>query len=285
MSRFTLKGFSRKQINIPAQGPVHFLAYNESRHYLAIAIGHEVLVRRETRDGIGFVRLPEPEAELCDYESTKDRKLRPRGIHFHNAGTELIVAYLNHGVTCYDLDTLGMTWQILPKPDGLRIGSSAISADAEALLLHNIQEGLYMYRIGQTRPSRVFTIDDAANNKYALPVLFLHHNTAVVSGAEDGKVRIRQTTGEEFQTLYHDNDIIQALACFQGRENHNYIATGTTRKGQKTYIRIWRAAITSSEPQSEFGSVVNTIVVRAMQPGHMFSLSSYMYIPSHTVLP
>jgi hypothetical protein len=84
-------------------------------------------------------------------------------------------------------------------------GSSAISADAEALLLHNIQEGLYMYRIGQTRPSRVFTIDDAANNKYALPVLFLHHNTAVVSGAEDGKVRIRQTTGEEFQTLYHDS--------------------------------------------------------------------------------
>jgi len=84
-------------------------------------------------------------------------------------------------------------------------GSSAIAAGAEALLLHNIQEGLYMYRIGKTRPSRVFTIDDAANNRYALPVLFLHHDTAVVSGTDDGKVRIRQTTGEEFQTLYHDS--------------------------------------------------------------------------------
>jgi hypothetical protein len=61
-----------------------------------------------------------------------------------------------------------------------------------------------MYRIGQTQSSRVFTIDDVANNKYAHPVPFPHHNT-VVSGSKDGKVLIRQTTGEEFQTLYHDS--------------------------------------------------------------------------------
>jgi hypothetical protein len=112
-----------------------------------------------------------------------------------------------------------MIWQILPKPDGLRMNVSQLirrcrrflnqySRFAVApLLFLQIQEGLYMYLIGQTRPSRVFTIDDAAHNKYALPVLFLHHNTAIISGAEDGKVRIRQTMGQEFQTLYHDSTL------------------------------------------------------------------------------
>ena len=100
-----------------------------------------------------------------------------------------------------------MTWQILPKPDGLRMNVSQLirrcrrflnqySRFAVApLLFLQIQDGLYMYLIGQTRPSRVFTIDDAA------------HNTAIISGAEDGKVRIRQTMGQEFQTLYHDSTL------------------------------------------------------------------------------
>jgi hypothetical protein len=43
-----------------------------------------------------IVSLPAPTNDVAD--DNNDTRVRPRGVHFMNSGTRLVVSYLNHGV-------------------------------------------------------------------------------------------------------------------------------------------------------------------------------------------
>lgn len=86
-------------------------------------------------------------------------------------------------------------------------GSSALSPDGSLLVVHNLEDGLDLYRLkkrGISSPT-TFKLDDHGDKNYPVSVAFLHDGQGVISGAQAGNVCVWETTsGDQFQVLGHE---------------------------------------------------------------------------------
>ncbi|KAH7902971.1 WD40-repeat-containing domain protein [Hygrophoropsis aurantiaca] len=245
MSDFSVARFTGRPIKLGVKGSVHCLDFEPLNRVLAVGIANEVRIAREMTSShsekiyAGNSKIAPPGFSLA--EGTEDRRVRPRRVHFFEGGQKLIVTYLNHGIIAWDLSTGSQIWRIPPFKGAPQIASSALCLNINALVVQTLQGNLLYYRLGRGIPTRKFPFTENSAHNYPLTVSFLQQGRAIVCGSNNGNVHIWRTiTGEIFQVLTHNNDIVQAVAtCDQG--SFSLIATASALKGQKTYINLWRA--------------------------------------------
>ncbi|KAG2742160.1 WD40 repeat-like protein, partial [Suillus brevipes Sb2] len=231
-----IDSFSRKDFDLGADGPVHCLEYDPYTRYFALGIGHHVYVAQDSAaSGLGVsFKLPQPPEEFTG-DNDQPKPVRARGLHFHPKGTTsmLIVSYLHHGVIAWDMQRMTCLWRIWPR-DAPLIGSSASCTEMKALVVQTMHKGLFMYLIGGNRPSRGFTVPGKLNEKgRPLQVRFLEGGSKVICGSNVGEVRMWDTSsGEVFQNLPHGSTFDKIFY---------YVAAASSKKGQDSYIQIWRA--------------------------------------------
>ncbi|KAH7905835.1 WD40-repeat-containing domain protein [Hygrophoropsis aurantiaca] len=229
-------------LNLGFEGPVHCLDFNKSTNCLAVGIGHVVRALKEKPDGDydGCIEFPNPRDPTPINSFTNERTICPRALHFYDHGRLLIVTYLNHGVVAWDVDKIVQVWCINPPFEAQQLGSSSLCTQTNVLVVHSLYAGIHMYCLDRQKAVRAFTCETESVRRHILSVSFIHNGNAIVSGAEAGNVCIWQTQhGNLLQVLEHGDDLIQAVAAFQN--SIRYIATGSALKGQRNYIKIWRA--------------------------------------------
>ena len=102
-------------IGIGLHTPIYALDYDPVTDTVAVAVGSEVQVAAKLSTSTAFLDsydthltgtlgtyatsavIPEPPSTQLAPESA-DMRLRPRSVHFVGKGSQLIVAYLNHGI-------------------------------------------------------------------------------------------------------------------------------------------------------------------------------------------
>ncbi|KAH9931483.1 WD40-repeat-containing domain protein [Fomitopsis serialis] len=249
---FSMAHYGVYDINLGVRSHIYCLDFHPSSCLLAAGVGPEVHMTREisrNQYACASMRLPEPAANT----DMDDPRYRAVALKFNEAGGQLIVTYLSHGIVCWDISTRQSIWRLVPPTTDYAIGHSAISPDYRQIVVHNFQDGLQQYAIkGKESPHPMlkYLFDTHSDSKLALQVAFLHHGRAVISGTSTGRVCIWETaSGDYFQQLPHDGDTIVAVTGCQ-RGEFSYVATGAASKGAETYIKIWRAKIAGlSTPQ------------------------------------
>ncbi|KAI0323606.1 WD40 repeat-like protein [Cubamyces sp. BRFM 1775] len=257
-------------IHLGARNTVHCLTYEATSGRLAIGMGEEVHVTRERMPNqyVGDTVLPPPpESPDMDKLPDSERRLRPVALQFHDEGAALIVAYLAHGISCWDTSTTEQRWHI-PMPSAKpnmsvlcslisslfyltlhSSGGAAISPDGRNIAVYNLVDGLDIYGlVAQKRPKAKLTckLESSMQTRHRLQVAYIHRGRGIVCGTTDGRICIWESaTGELNQQLPHDGDVIQAVAATI-HNRMSYIAAGSTERGQKTYIKLWRAKISES---------------------------------------
>ncbi|KAH7906047.1 WD40-repeat-containing domain protein [Hygrophoropsis aurantiaca] len=253
MSDFSVTKFTGRAIKLGVKGSVHCLDFEPRTRVLAVGIANEVRLTREMANDDtegtfdATTKIPQPGFSL--EEGAQDRRIRPRRVHFFDGGRKLIVVYLNHGVIAWDLKQGSQVWRIPPAKDAPQMyvcyACSAISLDINALVVQTLHGGLYLYRLGRTKPIRKFPFIEETSYNYPLTVSFLHQGQAIVCGSNSGNVHIWKThSGEVFQILTHNSQF-----CFLGRALRpptangpvSLVATASALKGQQTYIGLWSA--------------------------------------------
>ncbi|EPS99888.1 hypothetical protein FOMPIDRAFT_46431 [Fomitopsis schrenkii] len=232
-------------INFGVVSTIYALDYHMKTGHLGAAIGTEVHVTKEiTPNKYSPVTtlLPHP-AEDFDPEDARHHAVT---VQFDQSGKHLIVSYLHHGIVSWDIETCQCVWRINPPEGYPALGCCAVSPNDRDIVVHNFRDGLLSYHINafnQARARRTHQFDRTPKSNVALQVGFLHSGSAVFCGTSTGNVCIWQKrTGEFFQQLPHDGDIVPAVASTR-RGDRSYIATGCAFKGGDTYIKIWRARI------------------------------------------
>lgn len=265
--------------------------------------------------GTNVIKLQNPR-DLGIKSTNKDERVRPRNIHFIDGGTQVLISYLNHGLllssdcilfgrmspliivnSCFDIVSGDTLWSMEPREgyplmwvleslsfneaamvDISASGSSALSPNEHRLLVHNLRNGLDLYRLDKNKflcRSRTFKFNDKQPDKnYPVSVAFVHEGAGVVSGAQAGSVFVWETnSGEQFQVLEHDGKHILCVAwavpltpisgnttqavsvsnyfvlynCAETfhqvlqTDLFSYIATASSQSGQEPYIYLWRA--------------------------------------------
>lgn len=246
MSDFRPSGFEKKVICLGVKAPVFCMDIDTSANLWAIGVGNQVnITAGDNQDEYtAATRLPPPPKVEAKY-TENDSRIRPRALHFIGGGRNLIVSYLNHGIVAWNIIDKTITWHVKP-PSISQIASSAIRHDINVLVVNTLQDGLCLYKIGSKKA--IWKWDHEAECDVQCPssISFLHGGRAVVSGAITGNVRVWNMDSKDlYQVLPHGGDVIQALATYQ-QGAWNYIAVGSALKGQGTYIKIWKADITSS---------------------------------------
>ncbi|KAG1730200.1 WD40-repeat-containing domain protein [Suillus lakei] len=239
LANFCINDFTRRHFDLGVEGAVHCLDYDMHLGCFAISIGHHIYVVRESPD------CKQPPSPFSKQHDKHHRPIHARG-HFYDKGKVLIVCYLHHGVIAWKVDCMTQIWRLWPKDAPLMCvytqfssRSSAISPEIKALAVQTMHNGLFMFLISRSRPSRKFNLPGRINEEgCVLQVLFLSAGAKAICGSSTGEVCIwYMTSGEVFQTLLHGETV--SLKCFQ--DDSSYIATASSEKGQNTCIQIWRA--------------------------------------------
>ncbi|KAH7904904.1 WD40-repeat-containing domain protein [Hygrophoropsis aurantiaca] len=220
------------------RAPVYAMAFYEPNAYVALGMGGEVHIAKEiaSRQYATFVLLPKP-SDFLDRPSDADLRIRVRSMHFTQEN-KLIVSYLIHGIVCWDIESRVQLWQISPGHE--QVGYSAISPNAQHLLVSIMQGYVNLYSIGDRQELHKFEHSIDAKRNYPLNVNFLHDGRAVICGSSVGNVHIWDISGRHVQSLPHGDDVVQAVASMQ-LEKTRFIATATMATGSNTYIKIWRS--------------------------------------------
>ncbi|KAI6014278.1 WD40-repeat-containing domain protein [Pisolithus microcarpus] len=239
--------------------PVFCLDLEPNMRLLAIGVGNKVHI---TKDGClpsytATTKLPHPQYK--PQIEGRDCRIRPRSIHFYERGKRLIVSYLNHSVIAWDIDSMTALWHIRSRDTPKQIASSAVYLDLNAIVINTLQDGVYLFKLGSTKPVRKWVYDCEAEARYPLLVSFLHDRKAIISGSPTGSVCIWQTGSDDlYQVLPHSGDIIQAVSAAQ-RGAWSYVATASSGKGADTYIKIWRAKYCA--PCGQIASFLDRIMI------------------------
>ncbi|KAI5987724.1 hypothetical protein EDD15DRAFT_2372106 [Pisolithus albus] len=204
-------------------------------------------------------KLPHPQYK--PQSDGGDCRIRPRSTHFYGRGKRLIVSYLNHGVIAWDVASMTALWHIRSPDIPKQIASSAVHLDLNAIVINTLHDGLYLFKLGSTKPvwRWFYECDCEAEARYPLLVSFLHDGKAIMSGSPTGSVCIWQTKSKElYQVLPHSDDVIQAVSATQ-RGAWSYVAAASAGKGGETYIKIWRAKHCS--PRGQLASFWDRIMI------------------------
>ncbi|KAH9922191.1 WD40-repeat-containing domain protein [Fomitopsis serialis] len=252
-SLLQVRGFSLTHnevydIRLGARSHIYCMDYHPSTRCLAVGMGPEVHITRETAPNKydGDTRLPHPKDGLA----LDDKRDRAVAVKFTESGQQIIVTYLTHGVMCYELRTGNRNWHIVPPKSHPAIGHSAVSPDYSSIVVHNFKDGLTEYSLSdRTKARQSYRFNATPNPKIALQVAFLRYGRAIVCGTSTGNVCVWETSsGDYFQQLDHGGHIVMAVAGCQ-RQGFSYIATGAASQGPGVYIKIWRAKIGADTSQ------------------------------------
>ncbi|OBZ66279.1 hypothetical protein A0H81_13832 [Grifola frondosa] len=251
---FSLMNNKIHEVYLGVRSAIRCLDYDLTTKCLAVGTGQEVHITYEHDSNAysGDIKIPAPPPT-----SGIDQRLCAVAIQFHKNGKNLLVSYLAHGIVCWEISTRAQLWTITPPCDTPNIGSSALSPDGHSIIVYNLADSLQLYSVGSFKnqePKRSYEFDAVPRTKRKLQVAYLHKGNAVVCGTTTGNVCIWETaSGEYFQLLAHNEDIVQAIDSCQ-RGDTSYIATASAEKGQGTYIKIWRAKI--SRPHRDAGDTM-----------------------------
>ncbi|KAI0690612.1 WD40-repeat-containing domain protein [Cerioporus squamosus] len=277
---FSLMSCEQVDVKLGVLGEVHALAYGSAARFLAIGVGEQVHVTREQEQNKydTSILLPPP-AEREDVNAG-DRQLCAVSVHFAAEAQQLIVAYLAHGIVCYEIETRRSIWRLLPRNETPNIGSSALSLDGRYIIAHNVQGGVDLYAASARKSRSImhYNFDEPPRSKHCLQVSFLQRSNGIVCGTTTGNICIwYRSTGELFQKLHHDG-----MSPFVTRRSSvSYIASGSVEEGQSAQIKIWRAkmsmyAVTNEEvPLSDYQTLVGS-----RQATRSKTLSSNFWRPS-----
>ncbi|OJT03396.1 hypothetical protein TRAPUB_6013 [Trametes pubescens] len=144
------------------------------------------------------------------------------------------------------------------------IGGAAVSPNHRYVVVYNTVNGLDLYAVGVQKKPKArmsYKLDKAPRTKHSLQVSFINKGHGIVCGTTSGKIRVWETrSGEPCQDLAHgENDVIQAVATTL-HNKISYIATGSTSRGQGTYIKLWRAKTAEQSGSIDFGESVVDLV-------------------------
>ncbi|KAI6008457.1 WD40-repeat-containing domain protein [Pisolithus marmoratus] len=245
MSHFRPDGFEKKVIRLGIKAPVFCMDIDVSSNLWAIGVGNQVnITAADNQDEYtAATRLPAPPKVEAKY-TDNDLRVRPRALHFLSGGRKLIASYLNHGIVVWNIVDKTVAWHVKP-PSISQIASSAICHDMNVLVVSTLQDGLCLYKLGGKKAIWIWDHEPGRGVQCPLSVAFLHGGRAVVSGATTGNICVWNTDSKDlYQVLPHGSDIMQAVATYQ-QGAWNYIAVRSALKGQGTYIKIWKANISS----------------------------------------
>ncbi|KIK13539.1 hypothetical protein PISMIDRAFT_688616 [Pisolithus microcarpus 441] len=239
MSDFRPSGFEKKLIRLGVKAPVFCMDIDTSTNMRAVGVGNQVnITAGDNQDEYtAATRLPPP-PEIDAKHTENDSCIRPHSLHFIGGGRKLVTSYLNHGIVAWDIADKIIIWHVKP-PSISQIASSAICHDMNTLVVNTLQDGICLYKIGSKRAIWKWDHETDCDVQYPSSILFLHGGRAVTSGTITGNVRVWNMDSKDlYQVLLHGGDTYQQGAW-------NYIAVGSALKGQGTYIKIWKANITS----------------------------------------
>ncbi|TEB28127.1 WD40 repeat-like protein [Coprinellus micaceus] len=242
--------------------PVHAIAPSPSG-CLAIAIGAEVHITHQSRQGVWITVDILPQPKLPGETSLGDTRVRPRSLHFYRGSRRLIVSYLNHGVVCYDLDTLLQLWDISPSQENPTMYVSkyestfAIHADLNTavystlfprlsiLAATNMSTGAMTYSINSRRLAGHLDMPLQADRNVPCVAGSLDFSSRMACGGHTGSVCIWDIPSNELiQSLkYDDNSLIQCIAS-QSYLNTEYVASAPVEG--EPIIKLWKATIPAS---------------------------------------
>ncbi|KAI6011714.1 hypothetical protein PISMIDRAFT_682417 [Pisolithus microcarpus 441] len=225
MSGFRPSGFEKKLIRLGIKAPVFCMDIDMNMNLWAIGVGNQVniTVGDNQDEYTAATQLPPP-PEIDAKHTENDVHIRPCSLHFIGGGRKLVASYLNHGI----------------------VASSTVCHDMNTLVVNMLQDGICLYKIGSKRAIWKWDHEADCNVQCPLSISFLHGGRAVALGTITGNVHVWNMDSKDlYLVLLHGSDIMQAVATYQ-QGAWNYIAVGSALKGQDTYIKIWKANITSS---------------------------------------
>ncbi|KIK29006.1 hypothetical protein PISMIDRAFT_90373, partial [Pisolithus microcarpus 441] len=105
-------------------------------------------------------RIFPPPPELPLTAEQPDKRIHGQALAFREKGSELVVAYLNHGVVCWDTRSFKQHWQINPIHiiilwicfENCPSGHVALSSDKKHIALTNLGYGVDIYSLGWSHP-------------------------------------------------------------------------------------------------------------------------------------
>ncbi|KDR77838.1 hypothetical protein GALMADRAFT_138884 [Galerina marginata CBS 339.88] len=235
-------------------GIVYSLGTCVGSDYVAIAVGSDIQVAKQITNEsyAAFVVMPPPFA-LPIVEIEADDRIRASAVHLTSGGSRLVASYLNHGIICWDITLKMSLWTIIPGHRHRHIGSSVLSPNSDHILVFNLRDGMDLYEFGNSIPTQSYRYSPNAESNYTTKLGFLNDGRSVICGAQDSRVRIWDTkSGIQQQILPHDLNLIQALACYQGRQ-YSFIATADA--SANPLVKIWRAQSEMVETDTFYGTI------------------------------
>ncbi|KIK31323.1 hypothetical protein PISMIDRAFT_5803 [Pisolithus microcarpus 441] len=232
------------------RAPVFSLSIDEYSGDIAIALGSEIHIAQALQSGKCVTRkIFPPLKDLPLVGEQLDSRVRGRAVAFKDKGNLLVVAYLHHGIVCWDTSSFEQCWQINPIHSHQIIGHAAPSPDARRIALTNLGDGVDVYSLGKSYPDLWIKHRPVSEDRnIPMQVSWLFNGAAVISGSSDGDVRIWATLSRELlQSLEHKGCIVQAITAFE-YPSSTLIATGASKTAQGAYIKIWRHKVDSSSP-------------------------------------
>ncbi|KAF9786231.1 WD40-repeat-containing domain protein, partial [Thelephora terrestris] len=183
-------------------GPIHCISINDLGHILAIGHGREVtlLDQRTLSYWENNRTMPSPP------EFTEGLPAPcPRVLHFMKDG-RLVVAYMDHGIVCWDVASMSVLWNIVPRSCSL--GWSAISPGEKHIVVSNLFDGLDFYSIANCTLSHSVPCPINQQSNALVPVLYSSDGSAVIVGGTSGSVRVLDSRScETLQVLSHDGQL------------------------------------------------------------------------------
>ncbi|KAF8834765.1 WD40 repeat-like protein [Paxillus ammoniavirescens] len=223
------------------------LAINSYTGHIAVVAGSEIHLAKEVAPSLvsihrkyaTFKIFPSP-SELLNTPEQADKWVRGTALAYKDNGNEIVVAYLNHGVVCWDIGTLNQLWRINPIHSHHLIHTT-LFPDENLILISNLCDSIDLYKKGQSHPTlRLKNLPISTDRNVPLQVACLPGGNEVISGSSNGKVHIWDiSSGKTLQLLEHQGHLVQVIATFE-YPSCIVITTSTSRTTLDTSIHIWK---------------------------------------------
>ncbi|KAI6036738.1 hypothetical protein BKA83DRAFT_4120440 [Pisolithus microcarpus] len=207
LSDFSPTGFAGREIRLGVKDtPIFCLDLEPNTRQLVIGVGNKVHI---TQDGCLPVIVEFAPDQLTSTEEA-------RGSSFHTLTTasckkstvpELITTNVIY--RAWDVASMTALWHIRSPDIPKQIASSAVYLDLNAIVINTLHDGLYLFKLGSTKPvwRWFYECNCEAEVRYPLLVSFLHDGKAIMSGSPTGSVCIWQTKSKElYQVLPHSGE-------------------------------------------------------------------------------
>ncbi|KAI0311648.1 hypothetical protein OF83DRAFT_1177371 [Amylostereum chailletii] len=235
---------------------------DRSSGVLAVGVNRDVHVAKEVvyNKFATYMHLPRP-------DTNDNTNVIPRSLHFIGDGSKLITMLERCNINASMADESQHRVTDI-NSYVLHSGATAISPDFKTLIVSDIEDTVQRFRLPQPKPIQTYFYQTFPEKNYPVTVSFLNNGQLVASGSPGGDVPLWDTdTGAHYQTLNHDGDIIQTIAC-RDTAKYSIIVMGNSQKGKGTRIIVWRAALGKGSNASWYNQVHAYLVLRLEDAVH-----------------